>query len=129
MSLKFIRKLAKNNLCEQCFQKYQQIIEPSLEEWRFSPLRSWNQCEMLIQITVMKLEGVYKTESMFWELNEDEEKSGEVDVRAFRKIQKWSMKRKLDCLKEHGVLRGILLSYLSWTSKAFKLHLVRMYGR
>jgi hypothetical protein len=105
MSLEYLRKLAKNNLCEQCFKKYKQIIEPSLEEWRFNPLYSWNHSEMLIQITVMKLEGVYKSESIFWELNDEEEKSGEVDVRAFRKIQKWSMKKKLDCLKKHGVLR------------------------
>ena len=104
MSLDYIREIAKINLCEQCFQKYKQIIEPSLEEWRSNPLHSWNHIEMLIKITVMKLEGVYKTESIFWDLDEDEEKSGEVDVRAFRKIEKWSMKRKLECLKRHGVL-------------------------
>ncbi len=104
MSLDYLRELAEKNLCDQCFQKYKQIIEPTLEQWRSNPLYLWNHSEMQIQIMVMKLEGVYRTESIFWELDEEDEKSGEVDVESFRRIQRWSMKRKLDCLKEHGVL-------------------------
>jgi hypothetical protein len=62
MSVKVIRRLAEQNLCKVCFEKYKQLLEPTIKSWRASPLFAWNPTEWMITVMVMKLEGVYKDE-------------------------------------------------------------------
>jgi hypothetical protein len=102
-----LRKMAKLNLCESCFQKYKMLIEPTIRDWLLKPLSDWREVESQITQIVMKTKGVFKGKIVFIHLDEDsnDEYSDEVDVKAFHKIKKWSFKRKIDFLHENGILQ------------------------
>ena len=102
-----LRKLAELNLCDECFLKYKALIEPNIREWLIKPLSDWRTVESHITQMVMKINGVFKGDSNFIALDEgdDEKFADEVDAEAFRRIKKWSFKRKIDFLNKKGILQ------------------------
>jgi len=102
-----LRKLAELNLCSDCFLKYKALIEPNVKQWLFKPLSDWRTVESYVTQMVMKIKGVFKGELIFISLDEgdDEKYADEVDAKAFRKIKKWSFKRKIDFLHKNGILQ------------------------
>ncbi|UCE16180.1 MAG: hypothetical protein JSV12_00740 [Candidatus Bathyarchaeota archaeon] len=115
MSLKRLRKIAELNLCENCYEKYKAILEPSIKQWLFQPLPDWRAVESYITQMVMKLEGVFKTDVIFISLDEDsnEKYANEVDVEAFQKIKYgWSLRDKIKYLKKMGILHDFSYNLL-----------------
>ena len=45
MQLEKLRKLAEFNLCKDCYEKYEALIEPSFKEILSSPLAGWPETE------------------------------------------------------------------------------------
>lgn len=108
MSLEFLRKIAELNLCEECFQKYKHLLEPTIKAWRSKPLGNWSIAEQNITAMVMKLEGVFKdpkTIVVELEKEEDERYSDIVDVEAFHRIERLGLEYKMRYLKKHGILK------------------------
>jgi len=106
MEIERLRKFAELNLCKDCYQKYLALIEPSIERWLFKPLGDWRNVESYVTRMVMKHFGVFKSDAIYVSLAEDAEKKygDKVDVKAFRKIEKWGFKKKIEYLHKHGVL-------------------------
>jgi hypothetical protein len=114
MDIESLRKFAELNLCKDCYQKYLALIEPSIERWLFKPLDDWRNVESYVTRMVMEHFGVFKSDAIYISLAEDaEEKYGdEVDVKAFRKIEKWGFKKKIEYLHEYGILQDSSYGFL-----------------
>lgn len=118
MSLKNLRKIAELNLCEDCYEKYKALLEPTIEKWLFNPLRDWRDVESCITRMVMKSKGVFKSDLIFISIDEDSNKfANEVDVKTFREIKKWAFKRKIDYLKKEGILGDSSYNFLDRVRK------------
>lgn len=113
MSVKRLRKIAELNLCEKCYIKYREIIEPTVKIFVAEPLGAWGRMEHDVTQMVRKLEGVFKvealTDTILVSIGDDEKLpehlSGKVDLEAFRGIGKWGFERKIKCLRKHGILK------------------------
>ena len=115
MSLKNLRKIAELNLCENCYEKYKAILEPTMKKWLLNPLSDWRNVESNITQMVMKLKGVFKTDLIFMSLDEDsnEKYANEVDVKTFQEIKhRWGFKKKIKYLKDKGVLQDSSYNFL-----------------
>jgi len=108
-SIEDLRGLAKLNLCEECYKKYTAIIEPNIRPWMsLEPSIYCRNVDFFITLMVMKLEGVFSGYT-FLTIDEDmDEKNAQgVNIKAFRNIKRnWSLSRKIDYLKEHGILKA-----------------------
>lgn len=124
MSIRKLRELARLNLCNNCFRRYLSLIEPSVRLFRYRPLRDWGEIENHITWMTMKLNGVYKQKDpagpILLDIGDGEPEeafSKDVDVKAFREIQKnWGFMKKARYLREQGILKTSsfkLLVYLS----------------
>lgn len=111
MSVRRLRKIAELNLCEKCYIKYMQLLEPTVNSLQLSEaLRDWKDIEHNITQMVRKLRGVFKvSDPLLVSIDADEELpeflSGKVDVEAFRKIGRWGFERKIRYLHKHGILQ------------------------
>lgn len=119
MSLKRLRKLAELNLCEECYKKYTYMLEPSIRQLLLKPLPEWKDVESNITQMVMKLEGVFKDDLIIISFDEDlnENFADKLDVKAFIKIKHCSFKRKIDYLREHGILQASSYEFLDRVRK------------
>ena len=90
------------------------MIEPGIRPL-LQPLSDWRETESMITQMVMKHKGVFKGDLIFISIDEDidEKFSNEVDVEAFNKIKKWSIKRKFDYLLKHGILQNSSYEFLN----------------
>jgi hypothetical protein len=106
-TIEYLRSLAELNLCENCFQKYKALIEPSIKGYLSQPLSDWRQAESQITQIVMKTKGVFKGDTWVLAFDEgEEEKVAEyVDVNAFKEIKNWKFKWKIDYLHKNGILQ------------------------
>jgi hypothetical protein len=107
VTLGYLRSLAELNLCENCFQKYKALIEPSIKGYLSQPLSDWRQAESEITQIVMKTKGVFKGNTWVLRFNKgEEEKAADyIDVKAFREIEKMGFKDKIDYLHNTGMLQ------------------------
>jgi hypothetical protein len=105
-TIESLRKVAELNLCEDCFQKYKMVIEPSIKSWLSKPISDWREAESYITQIVMKTKGVFKGKRTIISFDESEEKkvADEVDVNTFRNIKYWKFKWKIDFLHKKGIL-------------------------
>src|SRR4030067_1753078 len=106
-TIEYLRSLAELNLCENCFQKYKTLIEPSIKGYLSQPLSDWRQAESQITQIVMKTKGIFKGSTWVLSFNKgEEEKAADyIDVKTFRKIEKMTFKDKIDCLQKNGILQ------------------------
>jgi hypothetical protein len=120
VTVKYLRSLAELNLCEDCFQKYKALIEPSIRGYLSQPLSDWRQVESQITQMVMKTKDVFKGDTWILSFDEgEEEKVAEyVDVKAFRKTEKMGFKDKIDYLHEKGILQHCSYKLLDKARKA-----------
>ena len=107
MDIERLRKFAELNLCKDCYQKYLALIEPSIKRFVFKPLADWRNVESLVTQMVMIHKGVFKSDVVYISLGENAEEkyADKVDVKTFRKVQKWGFKEKIKYLHEHGILQ------------------------
>ena len=114
-----LRKIAELNLCESCFQKYKMLIEPTIRDWLSKPLSDWSEVESYVTQIVMKINGIFKGKLIFISLDEgsNEKYSDEVDVKAFKKIGRWSFKKKIDYLHDNGILKESSYRFLDTARK------------
>lgn len=107
VTLGYLRSLAELNLCENCFQKYKALIEPTIKNWLAKPLSDWRQAESYVTQMAMKTKGVFKGKNWVISFNKGEEEkvADYVDVKAFREVEKWGFKRKIDYLHKKGILQ------------------------
>lgn len=127
-TVEHLRKLAEWNLCDRCFQKYKAFLEPTIQSkiqsLLLTPLADWTETESEITQMVMKNEGVFKTESIIISLGVDEKENiAVVDVKAFRKIEKWRFIDKIKYLHKNGILQNSSYQLLDKARKTRnKLH-------
>jgi hypothetical protein len=102
-----LREIAELNLCKDCFWKYKAVIEPSIKGYLSQPLSDFRQAESRITQMVMKTEGVFKGKTWVLSFNkgEEEEVAKYIDVKGFRKIERWRFKDKIDYLHRKGILQ------------------------
>lgn len=83
------------------------MIEPSIIHYLAQPLDDFRQAESQITQIVMKTRGVFRGDIWVVSMDEgDEEKVEEdIDVKAFKAIENWSFKRKIDYLHKNGILQ------------------------
>lgn len=111
MDIEGLRKLAELSLCEDCYQKYIALIEPTIKRLLSKPFREWTIIESYVTQMVMKLERVFKEDGLIM-IYVDEEKDDinkirdKVNVTAFQKIKRWGFKRKMEYLQDSGVLQN-----------------------
>jgi hypothetical protein len=107
VTIEYLRSLAELNLCKNCFQKYKALIEPTIKNWLAKPLSDWRQAESYITQMAMKTQGVFKGKTWVISFNKGEEEkvADYVDVKAFREVEKWGFKRKIDYLHKKGILQ------------------------
>jgi len=106
MALRSLRRHAKTNLCDACYEKYVALIEPTIERFLLVPLEDWRWVESLVTMMVMKHKGVFKGKLLFEQLGQDAEKfADEVDIKAFRETKKWKFSKKLKYLCDNGILQ------------------------
>jgi predicted GNAT family acetyltransferase len=107
ITIEYLRKLAELNLCEDCFLKYKEIIEPNVQEYLSQPLSDFRQAESQITQMVMKAEGIFKDKRWILSFNKGEEEkvAKYIDVKGFRKIEKMGFKDKIDYLRKKGILQ------------------------
>jgi hypothetical protein len=106
-TLEDLRKLAKLHLCEDCFQKYVSLIEPTVSYWYYMPLGDWKQVESQITAIVMKVKGVFK-DNMFtisYDSNDGEVSDCVANVEMFKKIGKWRFIDKINYLRKERILQ------------------------
>jgi len=101
-----LRSLAELNFGPECYKKYLALIEPGIKsiiENYFSGLKSF---ESNITRTVMRHKGVFKTSTSFisYDSDEIEKYSDLLDVKAFKEINKWRLKQKIDYLHKNGLI-------------------------
>jgi len=114
MSIQKLRRIAELNLCENCYEKYKAILEPSIKQWLFKPLSNWREVESNITQMVMKFKCVFKTNVIFISLDGDsnEKYADEVDVKTFEEIKRWGFKKKLRYLKDNEILQDSSYNFL-----------------
>jgi len=107
LTIEYLRSLAELNLCKNCFQKYKALIEPTIKNWLAKPLSDWRQAESYVTQMAMKTKGVFKGKTWVISFNKGEEEkvADYVDVKAFREVEKWGFKRKIDYLHKKGILQ------------------------
>ena len=108
ITIEDLRRTAELTFCENCFQKYKAMIEPTIRDWLFNPLSDWSEVESQVTQIVMKTKGIFKGEEIFISLDEgsNEECSDEVDVNGFNVIKRWRFKWKIDYLRKEEILKG-----------------------
>jgi hypothetical protein len=120
MTIEYLRALAQLNLCENCFQKYKMLIEPSIRGYLSKPLNDWREAETEITQLVMKTKGIFKGD--MWVLSFDDSEEEKVaqylDVKAFRKIERWRVKERIDYLYENGIIQDYSYKVLDKARKA-----------
>lgn len=118
MEINKLRGIAKLNLCKECYNKYTALIEPNIIPLS-QPLPNWRGAESTLTQLVMKHEGVFKSDIIFISIDEnmDEKWPGQVDVIAFNKIKMWSVKKKLDYLRKHEILKQASYNFLNKVRK------------
>lgn len=101
-----IKKLAELNLTSECYEKYLAIIHPNIKSIITNYLKDWQSIELYVTLCVMQHKGVFKTSLSFYSIDDDtEEKYGDkIDVKKYREIESWRLKKKIDYLKNEGVL-------------------------
>jgi hypothetical protein len=101
-----LRRFAELNLCKDCFYKYKALIEPTIENWLSKPLSDWRQTESYVTQVVMKTRGVFKGKKIpiSFDKGEEEKIANEVDVKAFREIEMWRFRQKIDYLYKNRIL-------------------------
>ncbi|MGI0057121.1 MAG: hypothetical protein ACREAK_07075 [Nitrosarchaeum sp.] len=106
-SIEKLRNIAELNLCEKCIPVYSSIIAPGVVELTRTYFNDWKDIEWRITSMVMKLEGVYKTGLNIITLDYEESKkyNDEIDYKKFKKIEMDSFKKKIEYLKEKGILQ------------------------
>lgn len=103
-----LKKMAKLNFCQECYQKYLMFVHGQIEYLLSEPISDWRQVETNITLLAVKAKGAYKkTNSTVFSPNE----------KAFNKIQKEKLWKKLKILKEAGVLGDNLYRFLDEVSK------------
>jgi hypothetical protein len=114
VTIEYLRSLAELNLCDNCFQKYKALIEPTIKNWLAKPLSDWRQVESYVTQMAMKAKGVFKGKMWVISLNKGEEEkvADYVNVKAFREIEKWGFKRKIDYLHSKGILQDSAYSLM-----------------
>ena len=114
MEINKLRGIAKLNFCKECYAKYTAFIEPNIRPLS-QPLPDWRGAESTLTQLVMKHKGVFKGDVIFIAIDNDmdEKWPGQVDVIAFKEIKKWSLKRKLDYLRRHGILQNASYAFLN----------------
>ncbi len=102
-----LRKMAELNLCENCFQKYKMLIEPTIRDLLSNPLSDWSEVESHITQIVMKTKGIFKGKLIFISLDKgsNEKHSDKVDVKGFEATKTRSFKWKIDYLQKNGILK------------------------
>jgi len=107
ITIEYLRKVAELNLCKDCLTKYKAMIEPAIRIWLSQPLSEFRQAESQITQMVMKTEGVFKGKTwvISFSKGEEEKVADYIDVKAFRKIEKWGFKKEIDYLHQNGILK------------------------
>jgi hypothetical protein len=109
-TVEHLRKMVEWNFCDTCFEKYKEFIEPTIQSTIVSllsrPLADWIETESEITQMVMKNKGVFKGTAIVISLGKEESNFDDmVDVKAFKEIKMWNIKRKIDYLHDAGVLQ------------------------
>lgn len=101
-----IKQLAELNLTPECYKTYLTKIHPNIKSIITNYLRDWQNVELYVTLTVMRQMGVFKTSLTFYSIDDDaEEKYGDkLDVEKFRKVKTWWLKKKINYLRDEGVL-------------------------
>jgi hypothetical protein len=108
VTIEVLRKNAELNFCPVCFEKYTALIEPSIRLFLSQPLYDFRLAESEITQIVMKTQGIFKGSIIVISIDKDEEEkmADEVDVKAFRKVEKMPFAEKIKYLHETGVLQN-----------------------
>jgi hypothetical protein len=121
ITTEYLRNLAELNLCENCFQKYKALIEPTIKNWLAKPLSDWRQAEAYVTQIAMKTKGVFKGKTWVISFNKGEEEkvADYIDVKAFRRIEKiMGFKDKIDYLHKNEILQDSSYSLLDKAREA-----------
>jgi len=103
-----MRKMAELNFCENCYQTYLALFHGRIEYLLSEPISDWRQVEADITLMTVKAKGAYKkTDPDLFSPNE----------KAFEKIQKEKLWKKLKILKEAGVFGDNLCRFLDEVGK------------
>jgi hypothetical protein len=104
-----LRKKAKLNFCDRCFQEYKALIEPTIEYLLRFPFADWRQVESEVTQMVMKKKGIFKGKEFVYNLSEsvDGKYADCVDDKALRANKKTlnSFYYKIVYLRDEGILK------------------------
>ncbi len=104
-----LRKKAKLNFCDRCFQEYKALIEPTIEYLLSFPFADWRQVESEVTQMVMKKTGIFKGKKFVYNLtkNVDGKYVDCVDEEALRANKKTlnSFYNKIVYLRDEGILK------------------------
>jgi hypothetical protein len=133
-AVEWLRKIAECNLCPKCFKIYEQSIEPNIQATvtglLYRPMNDWLQTEEHITQIVMRIEGVFKGNIIVISFTEGSEIAKLVDEQKFRRIEKWSMAKKIDFLRKKGIVREATFELLDRARKTRnRIHNLIAFGR
>ena len=98
-----LKKLAELNFCEDCYSKYLVLIHGEIEYLLSEPISDWRQTEENINVLWIKAKGLYDTKSPIFSPYEN----------AFPKARGENLGKKLNFLKEKGILHDYAYEYLN----------------
>lgn len=110
-----LRKLAKLNLCDDCYKKYLMSIEPTVEQLLHYPLDNWRVVESNVTILALKTYGAFTGKPTPFELNVNnlpEEYRNQFDIKRWNEVKRWGFKRKICYLHKKGILQDSAYSFL-----------------
>ena len=98
-----LKKLAELNFCEDCYSKYLDLIHGEIEYLLSEPISDWRQTENNINVLWIKAKGLYDVKkSLMFSPHQN----------AFKKAREESVKKKLDDLKEKGIIKEYTHNFL-----------------
>ena len=107
MRIDTLNKLAELNFCENCYEKYTQLIEPSIQKLMASPLAGWPETETYLTAIIWKDSGAYDlgtTVLVDFDFQEiDDLPSEKVNKTLLLEIKKWPFSKKLAYLKKRKI--------------------------
>lgn len=118
--IEHMRQFLKLNLSDECYEAYEQLIEPGFRAIIQNYMRSWQDIESVVTRMVMVRKKIYKTDLQFISLSDDakEKFSDQVYVDAFNKVKfGMSFKDKIKYLKTEGLLQTQSYALLDMLNK------------
>ena len=103
-----LKKLAELNFCESCYSKYLILIHGEIEYLLSEPMSDWRQTEANIDIMWIKAKGFYRiVNSTVFSPHRN----------AFQKAKEEKLWKKIEFLKEKGIMQEHTYKFLDKVSK------------